>query len=259
MPLQGKVLITTGSTGIGAAAVRQAAQQGARLLIATPDEESGWDLAAEVGAECWVGNLVRPAAAGSIVAACLAKFGRVDALFQASGMSGRRFGDGPVHECTDEGWETTLAHNLSVTFQMCRAVIGRMLEQEAGADGVRGSIVTLGTVLEQAPEPRRFAHHAYAAAKGGVVALSRSMAAYYAPHGIRINVVAPGLVRTLAGARSEADPELAEFLRRKQPLTGGMVEAGDVARAALALLGQDARSITGQVIAVDGGWTVTGA
>jgi NAD(P)-dependent dehydrogenase (short-subunit alcohol dehydrogenase family) len=259
MPLKGKVLICTGSTGIAAAAAHMAACGGARLLLASPDEESAWELAAEVGAECWVGDLTRPASADSIVSQCLAKFGRVDALFQAAGLSGRRFGDGPVHECTDRGWELTLAANLSVVFHMSRAAIGRMLQQQPGADGQRGSIVNLGSAIEQSPEPRHFAHHAYAAAKGAVVALSRSMAAYYAPYGIRVNVVAPGLVRTPASARSAADPELLDLLRKKQPLTDGMVEAGDVARVALDLLADESRSITGQVIAVDGGWSVSSA
>jgi len=256
MPLHGKVLICTGSTGIAAAAARLAASDGARLLLAASDEESVAGLAAEIAAECWIGDLARPASADSILSLCLAKFGRVDALFQAAGLSGRRFGDGPVHECTDEGWEVTLNANLCTVFQMSRAVIGRMLQQAPDANGERGSIVNLGSVLELRPEPRHFAHHAYAAAKGGVVALSRSMAAYYAPHGIRVNVVAPGVVRTPAGERSVQAPEILELLRRKQPLTDGMVEALDVAKVALGLLGDESRAITGQVIAVDGGWSV---
>jgi NAD(P)-dependent dehydrogenase (short-subunit alcohol dehydrogenase family) len=259
MSLQGKVLILTGSTGIAAAAARLAAAAGARLLVAAADEDSGWELAAETGAECWVGDLARPASADSILSQCLAKFARVDGLFQASGLSGRRFGDGPVHECTDEGWEVTIAHNLRVVFQTARAVIGRMLQQEAGADGIRGSIVTLGSALAASPEPKHFAHHAYAAAKGGVASLSLAMAAYYAPMGIRINVVAPAMVRTPVSARAEGDAELAGFLAKKQPLAGGMVEPDGVARAALFLLGDDSRFTTGEILTVDGGWHVSSA
>jgi len=256
--LDGKVLIVTGSTGIGAAAARMAAAEGARLVIATNDEVSGFELAAETRAECWAGDLTRRDSASSILAQCLSRFGRVDALFNVAGMSGRRFGDGPVHEIDDAGWETTIAHNLALTFRMCRAVVGRMLEQEAGGDGARGAIVNLGSVLVQSPEPRHFATHAYAAAKGAIEALSRSMAASYAPQGIRVNVVAPGIARTPAAERSQAGAELQEFVRRKQPLTGGMLDVEDVARAALYLLGRDARAITGQVLAVDGGWRLAG-
>jgi NAD(P)-dependent dehydrogenase (short-subunit alcohol dehydrogenase family) len=255
--LQGKILIVTGSTGIAAATARLAAGAGARVVIASSDEDSAWDLSQQTGTEPWIGELIRPTAADSIVTHCLAKFGRVDALFNASGLSGRRFGDGPVHEISDEGWDLTLAHNLGVTFQMCRAVTARMLQQPPREDGSRGAILNMGSVLASAPESTHFATHAYAAAKGAVVAMSRSMAAYYAPHRIRINVLAPGLVRTPASERA-GNPELLAFIEKKQPLTGGMVDAGDVARTALFLLSDDARSITGEAIAVDGGWSVSG-
>ena len=257
--LEGKIWIVTGSTGIAAASARMAAAAGARLMVATGDSESGWGLAAEIAAQCWVGDLARPASAESVVSQCVAEFGRVDALFNAAGLSGRRFGDGPVDECTDEGWDVTMAQNLTTTFLMCRAAVNRMLQQSPGPDGTRGAILNTGSVLSQSPEPRHFATHAYAAAKGGVVALSRSMAAYYAPHKIRVNVVAPGLVRTPLSERSEANPELSKFLKSKQPLSEGLIDAQEVARAALFLLSDDARSISGDVLALDGGWSVTGA
>ena len=255
--LRGKILIVTGSTGIAAAAVRQATGDGARVVVASGDAESAWELAAETGAQCWVGDLTRAASAESVLSQCLAQFGRVDALFNAAGLSGRRFGDGPVDECSEEGWDATVAHNLKSTFLMCRAVTGRMLDQQPAEDGMRGAIVNTGSILAEAPEPRHFAHHAYAAAKGAIAAMSRSMAAYYAPHKIRVNAIAPALVRTPISERA-SEGELAEFVRKKQPLSGGMIEAEDAARAALFLLSQDARPITGEVLAVDGGWRITG-
>jgi NAD(P)-dependent dehydrogenase (short-subunit alcohol dehydrogenase family) len=193
-----------------------------------------------------------------VLAQCLSKFGRVDALFNAAGLSGRRFGDGPVHACTDEGWEIALAQNLQIMFRMSRAVIGRMLEQNVDDRGIRGAVLNMGSVLTEAPEPRHFAFHAYAAAKGAVVSMSRSMAAYYAPHKIRINTIAPALVGTPVSRASE-DPEVLELIRKKQPLTGGMIDPEDVARAAIFLLGDGARSITGEVLAVDAGWKVSSA
>jgi NAD(P)-dependent dehydrogenase (short-subunit alcohol dehydrogenase family) len=256
--LQGKILIVTGSTGIAAATARLATRAGARVIIATSDEDSAWDLAQETATEPWVGELARPTAADAIVTHCISKFGRVDALFNAWGLSGRRFGDGPVHETSDEGWELTLDHNVGVMFRMCRAVITRMLQQPVDEKGARGAIVNMGSVLAEAPEPRHFATHAYAAAKGAVLAMSRSMAAFYAPHRIRVNVLEPGLVRTPASERA-GTPELLDFIQQKQPLTGGMVDAEDVARAALFLLSDDSRSITGEAITIDGGWSVTGA
>jgi NAD(P)-dependent dehydrogenase (short-subunit alcohol dehydrogenase family) len=123
---------------------------------------------------------------------------------------------------------------------------------------VRGAIVNMGSVLTTSPEPRHFATHAYAAAKGAIAAMSLSMAAYYAPHGIRVNVIAPGLVSTPAGERGHREPAFQEFLRRKQPLNSGMIEVAEVARAALFLLGDESRSITGEVLSVDGGWRLSG-
>lgn len=252
--LRGRVLIVTSSAGIAAAAARLAAEAGARLLVATNDEQSVGELAKETGAELWISDLTRAGSADSIVAQCLSKFARIDALFNAAGLSGRRYGDGPADECTDEGWEVTLAHNLRVTFLMCQAVIGCMLQLEVAEDRLRGAILNMGSVLESFPEPH-FAHHAYAAAKGEVVALSRSMAANYAPHKIGDNVIAPGRVRTPASQRSEADPELSQFLKKKQPLTEGMFEASEVARAALLLLSEDSRPVTGEAVRVDAGWS----
>lgn len=256
--MQGKVLIITGSAGIGAETARLAAAQGARLAIASGDEISAWELAAETGAECWTGDLTLPNSAASVVSQCLSRFGRVDALFNVAGLSGRRFGDGPVHEIDDDGWDAALAHNLTLTFRMCRAVTGRLLQQAADESGARGAIVNMGSVLVESPEPRHFATHAYAAAKGAVTAMSRSMAAYYAPHGIRINVLAPGMVRTPAAERTHAGPDLQEFVRRKQPLNSGMIDVAEVARTALFLLGEGSRSITGEVLTVDGGWRLSG-
>ena len=77
--LRGKILIVTRSTGIGAAAARLAADRGARVVIATGDPESGWELARQAGAEVWVGDLTPPDSAGSVLAQCVSKFGRVDA------------------------------------------------------------------------------------------------------------------------------------------------------------------------------------
>ena len=256
--MQHKVLIVTGSTGIGAETVRMAAARGARLVIATGDEVSGFELAAETGAECWAGDLTLPNAAAGVLGLCLSRFGRVDGLFNVAGLSGRRYGDGPVHEIQDDAWHTTLAHNLTLAFRMCREVAGRMLEQPPGETGIRGAIVNMGSVLVESPEPRHFPTHAYAAAKGAVTALSQSMAAYYAGHGIRVNVIAPGLVSTPAGERTHIDPEFQEFVRRKQPLNNGMIDVADVAQAALFLLGDESRSMTGEVFTIDGGWRLSG-
>jgi NAD(P)-dependent dehydrogenase (short-subunit alcohol dehydrogenase family) len=87
--------------------------------------------------------------------------------------------------------------------------------------------------------------------------MTRSAAAYYARAGIRINVMALGLVRTAMSARAQADPRVTEYITHKQPLTKGMLSAEGVARTACFLLHRDSSPMTGQVVTVDGGWTVS--
>lgn len=256
--MNGRVLIVTGSSGIGAAAVRLAASGGARVLVASSDELSGMELTADTGAECWTGDLRAPGAADSIVSHCLARFGRVDALFHVTGLSGRRHGDGPLHEIDDEGWENALAWNLGIAFRLCRATVNRMMAQTPDSGGTRGAIVAVGSVLAESPDTKHFATHGYAAAKGALAAMCRSMAAYYAPHGIRVNVIAPGVAGTPAGQRAQSDPELQEFVRRRQPLTAGVIPVEEIARAGLFLLGSETRAITGEVVTIDAGWRFSG-
>jgi NAD(P)-dependent dehydrogenase (short-subunit alcohol dehydrogenase family) len=83
------------------------------------------------------------------------------------------------------------------------------------------------------------------------------MAAYYAPHRIRVNAIAPGLTRTPMSARAQQDPEILEFLKHKQPLAADLLDAGDIARAAWFLLSGESQQVTGQVLTVDAGWSVS--
>ena len=121
-----------------------------------------------------------------------------------------------------------------------------------------GSIVVTSSVLAQHPAPDLFSTHAYATAKGGQLALVRAAAAHYASQNIRVNAIAPGVVDTPMSSRAQDDDVTMEYLSAKQPL-GGIIAPDDVAAAALFLLSDEARSITGQVLAVDGGWGVTEA
>ena len=88
--------------------------------------------------------------------------------------------------------------------------------------------------------------------------MSVAAAAYYAPEGIRINVIAPGLVRTPMTARAQENAEITEYMTHKQPLRKGMLTAEDVAKTACFLLRKDSSPITGQIVTVDGGWEVSG-
>jgi NAD(P)-dependent dehydrogenase (short-subunit alcohol dehydrogenase family) len=172
---------------------------------------------------------------------------RLDLLVCAHGGSGRRFGDGPVHECTREGWDATLEMNLTSVYLVCRHALPLL---RAGGGG---AIVTVASVLGLVGGDPDFATHAYAASKGAVIALTRAMAATYAPEGIRCNVVAPGLIATPMSERAQADPGIRARLPELQPLTGDFGRPEDVAAAVVYLA--EAPFVTGTVLTVDGGWT----
>lgn len=250
--MQGRVLLVSGTTGIAAATAARALERGARVVLVGLGEPP--PLAAELVA----GDLRVPGVAEQAVGRCVERFGRLDGLFNVAGISGRRFGDGPLHECTDEGWATTLETNLGTTFRLTRAALRQMLAQPPGPDGQRGAVVHMASALALSPEPRHFATHAYAASKAAVLGLVRSMAAYYAPHRIRVNAVAPGLVRTPMSERAQRDPEILRLLATRQPLAGDLLDADAVARAALFLLSAEAAGVTGDTLLVDGGWSVGG-
>jgi NAD(P)-dependent dehydrogenase (short-subunit alcohol dehydrogenase family) len=256
--LENQVVMISGASGIAAATARLAAGEGARLFVVSLEAAECEALAETLpGLRYAAADLTDAEAADHAVRCCLEAFGRIDALFNVAGASGRRWGDGPVHACTDEGWDRTLAVNLRTMFLLSRRVIGQMLGQPVRAAGLRGAVLNMGSVSAFSPEPEHFAAHAYQAAKGAVVSLSLAMAAYYAPHKIRVNVVAPGLVRTPMSRRAQSDAEIMEFIRNKQRLAGGILEPEDVARAAVFLLSDEARHITGEVLTVDGGWRLS--
>jgi NAD(P)-dependent dehydrogenase (short-subunit alcohol dehydrogenase family) len=150
-----------------------------------------------------------------------------------------------------------MAANATSQFLVCRAAIRRMLDQEPDANGGRGVLLTMSSAVATHPSPRHFATHAYAASKGAIEAFTRGVAAYYAPHGIRVNAIAPALVATPMSRRAQDDPEIVAYLGRKQPLARGPIGADAVTSAVLFLLSDDARMVTGQVIPVDGGWSVS--
>src|SRR5690606_2508194 len=133
----------------------------------------------------------------------------------------------------------------------------RMLLREADSDGMRGLLLNIARVLAFCALGRSFATHGCAAGKGAISAISRAAAVCYAPHRVRIDAIAPDRVRTPVRRRAQDDPAPVEYMRVKQPLPGGLLEPGDIASTALFLLSPAARSITGQVISVDGGWTVS--
>ncbi len=263
LTLAGRVLLITGSTGIAEATAKLAGERGARVFVASRTEKNCRALSDAInhaGGECGFGaaDLTRPDEAATVVRACFETYGRIDGVFNVAGISARKYGDGPVHELTDEGWSIAIAVNLTSMFHVCREAVRLMLEQPSDPQGIKGAILNMSSVLADHPEPEFFSTHAYAASKGGINALTTAMAAHYAPRKIRVNAIAPALVRTPMSRRAQEDAAILERMLTKQPLVEDLIDAEAVARAALFLLGPDASAITGQRLAVDAGWSVSG-
>lgn len=259
--LAGRVLLITGSTGIAAATARAARAEDADVFIVSRDPEHAAALADEVDGAWAAADLTDEAATDAAIGAAVQRFGRIDGCVAVAGGSGRPLGDGPLHALSAEGWDRTLELNLRSQALTARAVIRGMREQApvGPQPGSRGSVVLVSSVLAMHPVPELFATHAYAAAKGAIVSLAIATAAAYAPDHIRVNVIAPGLTATPMAQRAADDPRTVAFVRRKQPLVDGFLGAEDIAGGAIYLLSDEARAVTGQVLSIDGGWSVTAA
>jgi NAD(P)-dependent dehydrogenase (short-subunit alcohol dehydrogenase family) len=253
-----RCLIVGGTSGIGLAAATRFLQEGARLVVAGLDDGNGPVNLAELQRFGEISFRACDAAHEPQVDYLFEKtlhfLGGLDILYHVAGISGRRFGDGPLHECTEAGWQTTIDVNLKSVFLTNRAAVRQFLQQASG-----GTILNMASVLALSPSPHYFDTFAYAASKGGVIAMSRQAAARYASQGIRVNVLAPGLIDTPMSARAVNDPAIQAFLRTKQPLAQrqGAGQPEDCSEAAVFLCSEEARFITGVVLPVDGGWSIS--
>ncbi|MFZ4766218.1 MAG: SDR family NAD(P)-dependent oxidoreductase [Roseimicrobium sp.] len=249
------VVIAGGTSGLGLSAAVALVQQGANVVVFGRSDESVAHALKVLGksARGFAGDACEAATAERAIEIAVHEFGFLHGLYHVAGGSGRSQGDGPLHEITDAGWDFTLQLNLRSLFLSNRAAVRQFLQQRQG-----GAILNMGSVLGWSPSPQYFASHAYAAAKSAIIGFSKATASYYAKHDIRINVIAPALVDTPMSQRAMGNEDIVHFMETKQPLDGG--RAGmpeDVDGAALFLLSRQAHFITGQVLAVDGGWTVS--
>jgi NAD(P)-dependent dehydrogenase (short-subunit alcohol dehydrogenase family) len=234
-------IVTGGASGIGLATSQLFAEEGARVVVFDINPSDPNSLHVDV---------TSPVEVESAIKDVIKKHRRLDILVNVAGGSGRRWGDGPTDACTLEGWERTLALNLNSVFYCCKYALQAMLIQGHGV------IVNVSSVLGLVGGDEDFATHAYASSKGAVISLTRSIASYYAPRGIRANVICPSLIATPMSQRVQESERIRSRLSQLQPLTGDFGIPKDVAQAALYLASDESTFVTGAVLAVDGGWTV---
>ena len=254
--LEGKVvLVVGGTTGLGLSAAKAIVRAGARIVMVGRNPETASAAQRELGANAvpFIGDAADPTTADQAAALAVETFGRLDGLYHVAGGSGRSLGDGPLHEITDEGWTRTLQWNLTSVFQSNRAVLRHLVERNQG-----GTLLNMTSVLGYSPSPAHFSTHAYATAKAAIIGMTRTSAAHYAPHNIRINAVAPALVATPMSERAQGNESIMNFIRTKQPLDHGRIGRPDDLDGAVVFFMSDAsRFVTGQVLAIDGGWSVS--
>jgi len=240
--LDGRICLVTGAaSGIGAATTRLFAREGATVAVVDlqPSEDAALSL---------IGDVADEADVERVVAEALERFGRIDVLVNNAGISGV----GDVAETTVEQWDQVMRVNVRSVFLMSRAVIPGMQERRSGA------VVNVSSAIAETGLARRIS---YAASKGAVLALTRSMQVDCAPYGVRVNAVLPGTIHTPFVDRyleaSYADPE--EGLRsiRARQLTGELGRPEDVANAILYLASDESRFVLGSGLAVDGGLSGT--
>jgi NAD(P)-dependent dehydrogenase (short-subunit alcohol dehydrogenase family) len=247
--LAGKVAFITGAaSGIGAATARRFAAEGA--VVAGADLGSGgdasWKDAVRLSPSSTLAALdVRDeTAVAAAVSSVVERHGRIDVVVNSAGVAG----GGPVHMLSVDEWQRVLDVNLKGTMLVCKHALPVMLAQRSG------SIVNIASVegLEGCE-----GGSAYNASKGGVVLLTRNMAIDYARMGIRVNAVCPGFIETPMLAGVLGMPEMAEQLTRIREAhqLGRLGRPEEIAAAILFLASDDASFVTGQALAVDGGYT----
>lgn len=246
--LTGKVIVITGgSSGLGAAMVKRFDEEGSSVVIADIDDKAGKKLAESLKDGLYIHCDVTDAeSVKELIETTVEKKGSIDVLINNAGIDGKQ---APTHESTLDNWEKVTAINLDGVFYGMKYGLAAMEKQGSGV--IINSASTAGLVgFENIPP--------YSASKAGVIQLSKAAAIEYADKGIRVNSICPSVVKTALVehfiAESE-DPEATEEQFSALNPLPGWIQPEDVAAAVAFLASDDARFITGVALPIDGGYT----
>ncbi|MFT4114670.1 SDR family NAD(P)-dependent oxidoreductase, partial [Silvibacterium sp.] len=258
LQLAGKVaLVTGGSRGIGAATVRLFREAGAKVVFNYKSAKAAADaLVAELGGQDYCvaveQELSTPEQGRALVAKTVEAFGRIDAMVVNHGVWPPH--DAPIATMAESQWRSTLSINLDSVFGLTQAAVAQMLKQTRGDDGRTGSIVYIASTAAQRGE----ANHAdYAASKGALISLTKSLSSELAGKGIYVNCVAPGWVETDMSAPALNDPPVRERIFATIPL-GRVAKPVEIAGPAVFLCTPYAGFMSGEIVNVNGGAVLVG-
>jgi NAD(P)-dependent dehydrogenase (short-subunit alcohol dehydrogenase family) len=242
--IDGRVaLVTAAGNGIGRATAHALAAAGARVVATDLDEAAARRVAGEIEAgEAARLDVADEARVRDVVAAVAARHGRIDILVNNAGHGARM----PSTDLPTERWEAVMGVGPTGSFLCAREAGRHMLA--AG----RGAVVNVASIMGLAGGIH-YPNVAYHTAKGAIVNMTRALACEWAPHGVRVNAVAPTFVRTRLTEALLADPEMERRLLADTPM-GRLAEPEEVAAAILFLVSDMASMITGAILPVDGGW-----
>jgi len=252
MKLKDKVvLITGGGSGLGREMGLTFAREGAKVGVNDIRPESAHNVVTEIEraggvARPFVADVSSSAAVGRMFAEFLAAFGKIDILINNAGIGRTRESSEviPTHQKTDEDWHKMLATHLDSTFFCTREALKAMIPKQSGR------IINLGSIA--GTTGLAFASD-YCAAKGGIIAFTKSVAREVVPMGILVNCIAPGFIDTPMTA-----PITLELRKQIEAITpiGRFGEPGDIAAAALFLACEDSKFMVGQVLSPNGGYVI---
>jgi len=250
MRLGDKVAIVTGAgSGIGRATANLFAKEGAKVVVADIESSLGKETVEEISknggtAVQVVADVSKADEVRAMIKTCIANFGKLDILFNNAGIEGPR---GLLWKMKEDDWNRVIDVNLKSVFLGCKYAIPHMKR-------TKGSIINTASELGLVGSA---SHPAYSASKGGIIALTRSLALQCAPYGIRVNCICPGATETPLLVRFVGEKQRERELRKvtqEIPLRR-LGKPIDIAYAALYLASEESSFVTGSILVVDGGST----